>query len=448
MMVAGGVVLAMVAILAICFHWFTGGTYVSSLPADAQAVARLDMRALKKSGAVLPAGSNLEQMENSGIDFAQPLYAFVDAGNCLGALLPMQDATKWEAYLATQGIKVQKQRGYHWAQDGQWLMAFTNDRCLMAGPLSEQEMGRMRTRMVTLMEQTGKQDNPLLKQVTKSQAPLSAACTTALLHHTLANFAPEASALWTAGDEGMVSMQVDMQDKCIQAHLTLHGTGVEQDSALLVPLTASQVPTLASGQLATVSLGVNGEGLLKKLRQYPTVRTGLIALNFCLDLDMMIRSVHGALTLSIPDADDVRQGALLTAQVRDTRFMQDSGEWAQGLTAGFGVRLTSLADSAFALRWQDYSVCFGVRGHRLMAGTDSQTFVQALEQGSPTQDIGNRLPAGSLMYVQASMPAVVEKASILSLLAGKGEALTSLLSQYDMLTLSVKAEGEMQKEAE
>lgn len=444
---AVGVALAIMAVLVAYFVWFKRSTYVSSLPADAQAVARLDMHALKEAGITLPAGSTLEQMEHSGIDFAQPLYAFIDAGNSLGALLPLQDATKWEAYLASQNIKVQKQRGYHWAQNGQWLMAYTDDRCLLAGPLSEQEMGRMRTRMVTLMEQKGKPDNALYRQANDSQAPLSAACSTALAHHLFTNFAPEQSALWTGSDEGIVSMQVNIQDKNILAHVTLHGTGVEQDSTMLIPLEASQVPTLAAGQLASVSLGMNGEGLLKKLRKNPAVRTGLIALNFCIDLDMMIRSVHGALTLSIPDDDYVRPNALLTAQVRDTRFMQDSDGWAQGLSEEFGVKLTHLADSAFALHWQYFDVCFGVRGHRLMAGTDSQTFVQALEQGSPTQSVGDKLPVGSLIYMQINLPAMMKNMSILTLLTGKGEALTSLLSQYDVLTVSVKAEGEAQKEA-
>ena len=43
----GAVILAMVVAAAVCFFSFRGGRYVSSLPADMQAVARVDAKTLR-----------------------------------------------------------------------------------------------------------------------------------------------------------------------------------------------------------------------------------------------------------------------------------------------------------------------------------------------------------------------------------------------------------------
>lgn len=438
MTVAGVSVIAVLVAWVIYFFFFKANDYTCSLPANAQAMVRLDVRSLKENGTAPFIGDKGKQMEQCGIDFTQPLYAFVDGSNCPGSLLPLRDAKRWQEYLKNRGIEIQRQRGYRWAQSGQWLMAFSDDRCLVLGPLSEQEMGRMRGRMITLMKQKGKQDNALLLPLAKSEAPLCAVLSTRLVRQLSERFLPETAALWSNEQEGTVTMEAFMQEKCIHASVSLQATGLEHEAPLFTPLSAADVPGLGSDRMASVSIGVNGNELLKTLRKNPAIRTGLIALNFCLDLDMMIRSVSGAVTLSIPCADDVLPGALLTARLQDTRFMQDRDDWAKGLSAGFGVELTALADSAYQLQWQDYSICFGVQENRLTACMDKPTFLQAFRKDEQTPVSHAREADGSIMYVQVNLPAMLEKTAFLTLLTGGGESLTDFLAQYETLTVSVR----------
>ena len=85
----GAVILAMVVAAAVCFFSFRGGRYVSSLPADMQAVARVDARTLQKKIALPIAKQQQSELEHSGIDFTHPLYAFVDGHDSPGVLLRM-----------------------------------------------------------------------------------------------------------------------------------------------------------------------------------------------------------------------------------------------------------------------------------------------------------------------------------------------------------------------
>ena len=122
-------------------------------------------------------------------------------------------------------------------------------------------------------------------------------------------------------------MDVQAKDRMITADVALHDVSAQSLLPFLGPIPADGLPQLGEQQMAAVTMGMNGEALLQTLRSYPSVRTALLALNFCLDLDQIIRSVDGPVTLFIPDADDVLSASSLVAQLRDTRFMQNSNDW-------------------------------------------------------------------------------------------------------------------------
>lgn len=436
----GAVILAMVVAAAVCFFSFRGGRYVSSLPADMQAVARVDARTLQKKIALPIAKQQQSELEHSGIDFTHPLYAFVDGHDSPGVLLPLRSAGDFKAYLQGMGIEVQKQRGYSWAQSGQWLMAFSDDRCLVRGPLSEQEMGPMRGQMVSLMKQSGKPDNPLLQHIDDSKAPVCASFSVGLVQHLLVRFVPDASAVFHGEQTGTVGMDVDFKDKRIAADVTLHGTGVGEGKSFLVPLDEpATLPESADGA-CVLTMGVNGEALLTLLRSYPVVRTALLALNFTFDLDQMIRAIQGDVNLSVVNDGSENPQIAMAARFKDTHFRQSLGDLTQYFYPISDGGVEVLDDSTFCVGLSGDYLYAGLRGNRLAACTD-QTFgksvVRDMEEG---HFVSKKDAVGSLVYMQLDLAAVLRHPRAHTFLARYGVDSDSVVGRYDKLVLRVKAD--------
>lgn len=443
--VLGAAVIAALVALVVYLFCFRGDGYVSSLPADMQAVARLDVRSLPDTLPLPISDERRKGLEDCGIDFRQPLYAFVDGQDRPGLLLPLASDSKLEACLRDKGITVESQRGYHWAQWGQWLMAFSDDRCLAFGPLSEQEMGAMRGTMVALLKQSGKPESELWERIGKSDATLSAAFQVSLVHHLLTRFYPQVALALRDGQEGTVSLEASMRGRDLMVDAVLHGTGLGGKRSFLVPLKTDEEAQACVDGSTVVSMGVNGERLLGALRKVPAVRTALIAMNFCIDLDQIIRSVQGDVTLTLPDGGAEGMSPVLTASLRDTRFMQNSGAWNQGLSSVVDVRVSQMGDSTFCVQLPSDSIYFGVRGSHLVVARDGSAFAQAYAHlgatstASPSQDAG-----GWLMYVRQDLGGLDRFSPFVRGALGE-DCLAAPSVWGGKVILRVKADGDEQK---
>lgn len=430
--------LLLVALAVICFLC-RKNAYTSSLPEQMQAVAMLDVRKLGKEHVFVPSAEQKAFLENSGLDFEKRIFAFVDGENSTGVLLPLTSRKSWESFLRGRGLTVESQRGMYWTQWGNWLLVFSDDRCLAYGPLSEQEMDRTRGKMAGLMRQDGKPDNRLLQQMgLDDDVPLRLAFSATQVRHLMMRFVPEMVDAGSGLFDGDVFVNLKPQGKNLLLDANLVCPDAEANTSFLLPLGRNAVDKLSPDLLANLSVGVDGELLLKSLRKIPHLRTQLLALNMCIDADMMIRSVKGALTLNIPRTGDALSGSLLKAQLSDTRFLQNSSDWGQGLAQGLGVNLTSLSDSCFCLSALGQTFCFGVSQGSLVASADRHTFLEACREAKFRDTMDDA--EGAVLYAQVSLPALADNAGFLFLLLMDKQfsSVMESLKQFDILTLCVR----------
>ena len=413
-------------------------SYRDSLPAHLQALARLDAGLVQEQIPDLFPESLPPNVSHCGIDFSLPLYAFVDDTDHLGVLLPLSSASQWEDYLQGMNIPIEKQRGYRWACHDHWLMVFSDDRCLMHGPLSEQEIVQIRGRMAELMKQRPDEEDLLLTHIEKSDAPLSTVFSLRFAKRLMTRLFPSSAPLWRNESEGCISMDVHAKDRMITADVAFHDVSAQSLLPFLTPIPADGLPQLGEQQMAAVTMGMNGEALLQTLRSYPSVRTALLALNFCLDLDQIIRSVDGPVTLFVPDADDVLSATSLVAQLRDTRFMQNSNDWEREFPAGWGIRMEAMGDSAFSVHMPQQEICFGVKDSRLIVASSKQAFHTACSP-SAWNPYGAKAPSDDcLVCVQLDIPALLKHAAVLALFVEPGQGIMEFLSGYDTFVLRMK----------
>lgn len=435
-----GVLGLLLAVSAIIFFLHRKNTYMSSLPEQMQAVAVLDVRKLGQKHVFVPSAEQQTFLENSGLDLEKQIFAFVDEENATGVLLPLASRKRWESLLRERGLSVESQRGMYWTRWSNWLLAFSDDRCLAYGPLSEQEMDRTRGKMAGLMRQNEKADNRLLQQMGQdNDAPLSVAFSANLARHLVTRFVPEMVDACSGQWDGDVFVNLKPQGKTLLLDAELVCPNAEASTSFLLPLGRNAVAKLSPDHLASLSVGVDGELLLKNLRKLPRLRTQLLALNMCIDADMMIRSLRGALTLGIPRTGDALSGSLLKAQLSDTRFLQNSSDWGQGFAQGLGMNLTSLSDSCFSLSALGQTFCFGVSQGTLVASTDRHTFQEACREVERNPDNIVDDAEGAVLYAQVSLPALADNAGFFFLLMDKQfSSVMESFKQFDTLTLRVR----------
>ncbi|MGN1255610.1 MAG: DUF4836 family protein, partial [Bacteroidaceae bacterium] len=335
-------------------------------------------------------------------------------------------------------IVIEKQRGLRWAFHHQWLLAFSNDRCLMFGPLSEQEIVQMRGRMTKLMKQDETGDNVLLEYVEQADAPVRSAFSLQFAKRLITRFSPSYSLIWNGEPKGCVTVDILLGDRKITADASLHGVSYEELLPFLTPVSWNSLLSLGEGQMANMVLGLNGEALLKTLRSSPVARTALIALNFCLDLDQMIRALDGPLTLSVPDDEDVLSSTLLTAQLRDTRFMQNSKDWGGDFPGGWGIGMEVLSDSAFCFRLPEGEIFMGVKDRTLMLATGKSVFQKAYS-GSQMKVTHDQNPSADCLFgMQMDINALLKHAAVFSLFVDTRAGFLECLRAYDTFELRLR----------
>ncbi|MDY5687101.1 MAG: DUF4836 family protein, partial [Bacteroidaceae bacterium] len=223
----GAGLLTAVILVVLLFFLKGKNSYRDSLPAHLQALARLDAGLVQEQIPGLFSESLPPNVSHCGIDFSLPLYAFVDDTDHLGVLLPLSSASKWEDYLQGLNIPIEKQRGYRWACHDHWLMVFSDDRCLMHGPLSEQEIVQIRGRMAELMKQRPDEEDLLLTHIEKSDAPLSTVFSLRFAKRLMTRLFPSSAPLWRNESEGCISMDVHAKDRMITADVALHDVSAQ-----------------------------------------------------------------------------------------------------------------------------------------------------------------------------------------------------------------------------
>ena len=119
-----------------------------------------------------------------------------------------------------------------------------------------------------------------------------------------------------------------------------------------------------------VILNVNGEDVLPKLRENIVVRTMLVGLNLCIDLDMMIKSIDGDVLFEYGGRSASSSTVVASAQIKNQDFLKNAKDWCSG-SPSFGYSCHALGDKDFVLQNARDKYFFGVHDDFLYVSSDN-----------------------------------------------------------------------------
>ncbi|GEM_PF-3738061 len=345
--------------------------YSASVPRDAQAVVLLDMPALSKEPVVHNLlAEKMQSWEELGIGVDKPFYGFVTSDGYFGALCEIPDLDRFVDVVSSKGLVVEKQRGLRWTQYDGWQLCIGSDRCMIIGPGATTDPD-MRNRMVEWMRQK-ESSQSMTDSLLLSEGALRGILSIDLLPSYSTKLIAQALDMTSPLSEAKLQMNLSLQDNSLTLSTKLRTENahlLESISSLEDTFQPIQGNLLCQGPkepMLWACFHTQGEKLLNVLRRYPSIRTALIALNFCADVDQMIHSIDGDVSLAIDPQKEERYPALITAEVKQTDVLKVPLQWHD----------------------DDMGLYFGVCNGKFYASTDETMAMQATIQ-NPSELLSN-----------------------------------------------------------
>ncbi len=402
-----------------------GGDCSSALPREATLVARIDLRGLLEQG-----GISEEELKglplmagDMGVDFNRPSYGFVCRGY-YGAVVPLSDRDAFFKQTTELHGKVTRQRGLHWTVfGGSWLVAADRDRLIAIGPATTQEQEGLRELLSTCMGQKSTEVSAeLLKAVEQREEPACFATNGEMLPESLASLLKAALPEDVQASDFSLCAGLQTEQGALTLRLSVGGRTkrarafLEELNGVLRPID-TYMPACEKPFLHA-EMGLNGEKLLELLRGNPRTRTALLGANMIVDLDMAVKSIEGDISLTVPSFALFDTEVALQAELKDTAFMGNVGDWGAP-----GVRFIPARNDFYLCSCQGMAGYFGLLKGRLMV-TNSERFTLAPPLGEPLPTDAQ----GQRVYVALDFSSIAE---LLTFLPGQRS-----LRKIETLTLS------------
>ena len=348
-----------VALLAaVTFTACSGDGYVDAIPKKVSVVAEIDMPRMAAAlhgdaPTLLSQWIGWKDAEACGVDLDAPVYLFETTDGTFGLCMKMDDDDDLEAYVADRLCAVEKKatKPVDWRKcrfalyDERWLMGWTDDALLMAGPIVAGQQQAMQQQMATWLRQKEKQS----VKTTTLYERLQQRSDDAVARISLQAFAlpDNIAAMFTLGltkkdNPRQVEIGIDIVPQ--QGRLMLYGdvgspkASVQENLTkarqALRPIDKAQIDNMAGNASAHLFFNMQGKTFLPYLRSNPMLQSVMTIANAAIDLDNVIRSIDGTCHIQLAGTDTTHTSLMLTAPLAHTQWLADVDYWKQSAPQG------------------------------------------------------------------------------------------------------------------
>ncbi len=127
--------------------------------------------------------------------------------------------------------------------------------------------------------------------------------------------------------------------------------------------------------------GVEGDNILKLLKNTPDVNQYLTALDRAIDIQAIIKSLKGDLALVIPSLPEDEPEFVITAKTKNQDFLKDVNYWNESMK-DYGVRMKENSKNNFTLYADGEELNWGVDGDNVYFASKNSFFKTAFSEKS------------------------------------------------------------------
>lgn len=335
-------ILATVGILSSCSR----SEYINAIPAESQMLIRVSPAKLSgaKSPLILKTLLHLKNLDSSGIDLSQDVYFFEDGQGNFGICAKVNSESKLAKSLQDAGMSLTKRRDYKFAPlSSGWIIGFSDNAVLLMGPVvpaAQDDLITLMARYLGSDEEQGIKSSPMYATSDSIDAPMSIVSQTRALPEQFV--APFTMGAPKDADPADVILAAAMEVK--KGRLLMHGktlsykksinSAIDKAANVYRPIKGDYIKAMSQDDVLGLFLNVDGKQFHSLLIQNRAATAMLAGINTAIDMDNIIKSVDGDLTLVTSSLGSDNLHMMMAARLSGAPWLADIDYWKKSVPAG------------------------------------------------------------------------------------------------------------------
>ncbi|MCD8297782.1 MAG: DUF4836 family protein [Prevotella sp.] len=342
--------LALTVFLSSC----SNNDYVNAIPDNSIAVVAVNLQDLAADGddnlAQLKSLIMVDNIEECGLDVSRKIYVFETADGNIGCVAKVSDEKKldsWFNRLAEKGYckNTSKRKKLRFTVIRNLVVAGFSSHTLVAmGPVLPFRQQEIQKRIASYLGQDGDKSikgSPIFEKLESLEGQITMVAQAVALPDQFA--APFSLGAPKDADPSQIMLAAELNivpHVCLEIKGETFSFNKTIDSALkesatsLRPIEGKYVGCMPASAAAGVFLNIDGKRFIDILHSSAYFSALLAGMNTVIDMDNIIRSVDGDMSIVIPDFSADNTKPRLAAQLADKEFLKDVDYWKESCPDG------------------------------------------------------------------------------------------------------------------
>lgn len=333
---------ALIALTASC----SGNDYLNAIPSESQMLIRLNTTKLSgtKSPLILKSLLHVNNVDETGLDLSKDVYFFEDGQGNFGICAKVSSDSKLEKTLKQAGLSLTKRHDCQFAAlPSNWVIGFSDEAALMMGPVipaAQDDMMTLMARYLGSDEDDGIKASPMYATADSIEAPMALVSQTKALPEQFV--APFTIGAPKDADPADVMLAAAMEVK--NGRLLMHGktfsykkginSAIEKASKVYRPIKGTYLKAMSQSDVLGLFLNVDGKQFHQLMIQNRAITAMLAGINAAIDMDNILKSVNGDLTLVSSSLGKDNFHLMMAAKLAGAPWLADVDYWKQSVPSG------------------------------------------------------------------------------------------------------------------
>lgn len=341
----------MIVLMSAC----SDNDYLNAIPSKSTAVISIDMSRLngqeqeQNQEHILKTMLHVDDVSKCGLDVKEKVYLFETIDGNLGLCAKVADegdVSNWLSELSQQRISstVTERKGFHFAVlKDSWLVGFSSKALLVMGPVvaeAQAEMQRQMVRYLNADEDAGIKSSKLFAQLDSIDSPMAmVAQAVALPEKFVAPFTLGAPKDADAS-QIVIAAGMDVEDGVLKIAGRTFSFNPSINQALVKsqqvfrPIHGDYVKSMPDDAMAGIFMNVAGSRFLPLVQSNQGLQTLLMGINASIDMDNILRSVDGDMSIVLPALGADHMQMMMAARLSHAKWLSDVDYWKQSCPKG------------------------------------------------------------------------------------------------------------------
>lgn len=376
----------LVGLLASC----SDNDYLNAIPDDSQLIMSINSAKVSGVGSpvILKSLLHVSKVDDIGIDISSNVYFFEDAKGNFGVCAKVSDGGKLTDVLEKRKIVVHEKRKFRFAPlPNNWVIGYSDKAALLMGPVMPARQAEFMSQMVRYLsagEEEGVRNSPMFEKLDSIDAPIGLVCQTrALPQQFSAPFSIGAPKNAEPDDVMFVASLKVNGGKLLMNGETFSFKKNVNDALLSArkvyrPIEGNYVKSMSSEEVFGLFLNVDGKQFHSLVMRNRGISAMLAGINSAIDMDNILRSVDGDLSITSARMSNDGLGIRMAAKLSSASWLDDVGYWKQSVPAG-GL-IGDWGENCFYYKSEGTSYYFGVTPDmQYMSGCSREEALRSVE---------------------------------------------------------------------